>query len=106
LGKAIKKNVRIDFKKLAKKALHHSQEIVTLMLPNGKQEGREWVAKNPLRNDQNLGSFKVNLSTGKWADFASDAKGGDLISLVAYIKQCRQVEAARMIINILGGQHD
>jgi hypothetical protein len=43
-------------------------------------------AVNPRRVDRHPGSFRINLASGKWADFAVDAKGGDLISLVAYLK--------------------
>lgn len=46
----------------------------------------EWVAYNPNRNDKHLGSFRINLNTGKWADFAvSDAKGNNLAGLAVYI---------------------
>jgi hypothetical protein len=31
------------------------------------------------------GSFKVNLRSGRWADFANDQKGGDAISLAAHL---------------------
>ena len=40
---------------------------------------------NPLRSDAKIGSFSVNLTNGHWADFASDDKGGDLVSLYAYL---------------------
>ena len=35
------------------------------------------------------GSFKVNLDTGRWADFATGDKGGDLVALYAYFKDSR-----------------
>lgn len=54
-------------------------------LPEGKRRGREWIARNPTRADASPGSFTVNLTTGKWADFATDDKGGDLVSLYAYL---------------------
>jgi hypothetical protein len=59
--------------------------------------GNEWVARNPTRNDHRLGSFKVNLRSGRWADFATGDCGGDLISLRAYLDGVRQSEAARRI---------
>jgi hypothetical protein len=53
------------------------------------------VALNPRRQDSHPGSFKVNLRTGRWADFATGDKGGDVISLLAYLKGISQSEAAR-----------
>ena len=51
-------------------------------------------AFNPRRADRHLGSFQINVRTGKWADFATGDRGGDLISLgVAY--QPSQVDDAR-----------
>jgi DNA primase len=43
------------------------------------------------------GSFKINLRSGRWADFATGAKGGDVISLAAHLFGLSQVEAARKI---------
>ena len=45
--------------------------------------GHEWVAKNPTRADRHAGSFSVNLRSGKWADFATGDKGGDVVALAA-----------------------
>jgi hypothetical protein len=66
-------------------------------LPNGRREGDEWVAFNPGRTDRSLGSFKVNIRTGQWADFATGDKGGDAISLLAYLKGLSQGDAARLL---------
>ena len=50
----------------------------------------------PRRNDNHRGSFSINLAKGCWKDFATnDAKGGDLISMVAYLDNCSQLEAAK-----------
>jgi hypothetical protein len=64
--------------------------------------GSEWVARNPMRADRHLGSFKINLRTGRWADFATGDAGGDLISLRAYLDGIRQGEAARRIAREIG----
>lgn len=58
---------------------------VRTWLPNGRLEGSEWVAINPTRADNSLGSFKINLNTGMWSDFQSNDKGGDFVSLYAYL---------------------
>ena len=86
--------LRIDFKTLAGEALSHSHVIINELLPTGKMSGSEWIALNPLRKDKKLGSFSVNLTTGKWADFATGDGGGDLISLAAYLRRTSQMEAA------------
>jgi hypothetical protein len=63
-------------------------------LPGGKLVGREFVARNPRRNDRRPGNFSVNVRTGRWADFASGDKGGDTVSLAGYLFGLRQSEAA------------
>jgi hypothetical protein len=71
-------------------------------LPRGRVIGCEYVALNPHRNDHHLGSFKINLQTGRWADFATRDRGGDIVSLLAYLRGCSQGEAARELAAILG----
>ena len=63
---------------------HHGPQA----LPGGVVQKGEYVVENPTRDDKNKGSFSINLTTGKWLDFAGDSKrdsGTDLISLYAYI---------------------
>ena len=43
------------------------------------------MARNPTRPDRRPGSFKINLTTGRWADFATGDRGGDPVSLAAYL---------------------
>ena len=71
----------ISFTRIADAALNHADIIVRRWLSDGRREGREWVSINPTRPDQRLGSFKVNLSSGRWSDFATGDGGGDLVSL-------------------------
>jgi hypothetical protein len=68
----------------------------------GRRQGREWVALNPRRADRRPGSFKVNLATGRWSDFATRDGGGDLISLAAYLFSISQGEAAQRLAEMLG----
>ncbi|MFN9953192.1 MAG: hypothetical protein ACK55I_08835, partial [bacterium] len=84
-----------DFKTIADLAKSSSLTIVSYLCPHGKREGHEWVALNPTRSDTKPGSFKINLKTGKWADFSTGDRGGDLISLWAYIKGIGQYEAMK-----------
>jgi hypothetical protein len=71
-------------------------------LPDGRRVASEWIARNPTRDDHKLGSFKINLKSGRWADFATGDAGGDLVSLRAYLDDVRQGEAARRIAEELG----
>jgi len=93
---------QVDFHELRAKCLHRATDIVGWLLPDGKREGSEWVSKNPKRADNSLGSFKVNLTTGQWSDFATDERGGDLISLGAYLLSTSQSKAAQTLENHLG----
>jgi putative DNA primase/helicase len=63
------------------------------------QDGNEFRLLNPHRNDRNIGSFGINMETG----FAvEDARGGDLISFVAYYFGFEQHEAAAGLDQMLG----
>jgi putative DNA primase/helicase len=76
---------KIDFKGLATAALGCSERLLASWLPDGRRDGHEWKALNPMRADHSAGSFSINLFTGAWGDFATDDKGGDLVSLCAYL---------------------
>lgn len=95
---------RIAFQRIAAAALNNADAIVARWLPGGKREGAEWTALNPRRNDRGRGSFKVNLRTGRWGDFAlgPNDRGGDLVSLAGYLFNLRQAEAALRVADMLG----
>lgn len=77
-------------------------QLVPRWVPEGKRRSNEWVAKNPTRADNKAGSFQINLKTCRWADFATGDKGGDLISLYAYLFRLSQAEACRELAAELG----
>lgn len=84
-------------------ALAAADRLLLEWLPEGKRNGREWMACNSVRGDRRPGSFGVSLDTGKWNDFADDAAhGSDLVSLLAYLRGCKQLDAAREIDQRLG----
>jgi len=93
---------RIDFGAINRAALPYAPALLHRWLPDGRRQGSEWVARNPRRDDRRPGSFKVNLRTGRWADFATGDKGGDVISLTAYLFGLSQAEAARNLANMVG----
>jgi hypothetical protein len=95
---------RLDFKGIARQALSCRTYVLERLLPGGRIEGREYVALNPLRADKSLGSFRINLDTGHWADFATNDRGRDLISLTAYLLFCgRQGPAAKYLREMIAG---
>jgi hypothetical protein len=93
---------RAFFDDVNRAALASFSILVARWLPDGRREGNEWTARNPRRADRRPGSFKVNLRTGRWADFATGDKGGDPISLAAYLGGLSQTEAARRLADCLG----
>jgi hypothetical protein len=93
---------RLEFRRIKSGSIALADQLIPRWLPHGRRVGSEWVARNPTRNDHRPGSFKVNLRSGRWADFATGDAGGDLISLRAYLDGVRQSEAARRIARELG----
>jgi hypothetical protein len=95
---------RVDFEAINRAALKSLPSLLRRWLPAGRQTGAEFVALNPRRvDDDRLGSFRINVRTGRWADFATeDARGRDVVSLFAYLTGVRQVEAARRLAEMLG----
>ncbi len=55
-----------------------------------------------MRNDRRPGSFKVNVTTGKWGDFATGDRGADIVSLAAYLFTLSQAEAAIRVAEMIG----
>jgi hypothetical protein len=93
---------RIDFAAVNAAALRALPDLLIRWLPDGRVTWHEFTARNPRRADRHPGSFKINLQTGRWADFAADAKGGDPVSLAAYLFGLSQGDAARRLSAMLG----
>ncbi len=73
----------LSFEVVNKAALSELPRLLRRWLPDGRIRCDEYVALNPTRADRRPGSFKINLRTGRWADFATGDGGGDVISLGA-----------------------
>jgi hypothetical protein len=93
---------RLAFRRIATAAARRAEDIVSRWLPAGRREGHEWTSINPTRGDRHRGSFRINLKTGAWADFAVGDKGGDLIALGAYLHGISQAESAARLASMLG----
>ena len=92
----------IDFKYTASEALKGIERVLAYYLPGGKIKGNEYSPLNPTRSDKKAGSFVINTETGLWCDFATDDRGGDIVSLIAYIKSISQGDAAKELNDFLG----
>jgi len=92
----------IDFAAINRAGLAALPRLLARWLPDGKRVGSEWLARNPRRSDRRAGSFKVNLRTGRWADFATGDRGGDPIALAAFLSGMGQADAARKLAKMLG----
>ncbi len=86
----------------ARPALANLPSVLRRWLPDGRVVGEEFTARNPRRVDRRAGSFRINMRTGMWADFATNDRGGDVVSFVAFITATGQVEAARRLAEALG----
>ena len=93
---------QIDFASVNAAALAALPDLLGRWLPDGRRQGAEWVATNPTRADRRRGSFSVNMRTGRWADIATGDRGGDVVSLAAYLHRLNQGEAARKLAAMLG----
>ena len=96
----------IDFDLINRAALTVLPSLLMRWLPGGTVHGSEYVARNPTRADRRPGSFKVNINSGRWADFATGDKGGDVVSLRAYLAGMGQAEAARDLSEMLALGYD
>ncbi len=94
---------KLDFQSINRRASGQMRAILSHFIPGGAVRGEEYIVRNPTRVDRRPGSFKINLRTGHWADFATGDRGGDVISLIAYINRIGQLDAARLIEEMIGG---
>jgi putative DNA primase/helicase len=83
----------IDFQALNQELLSQAREWIPSLIPGGRFVGHEYTAAS-MRGGHG-DSFKVNLETGAFCDFAHDEdRGTDLIALYARIKGLGMREAA------------
>ncbi|MFC1672653.1 hypothetical protein ACFL12_00735 [Pseudomonadota bacterium] len=100
------RNHLINIKAVNRAALAQLPNLLSLWLPDGKVRNGEWIALNPTRADKRPGSFCINVDTGRWSDFATGDRGGDVVSLAAYLSGTSQIEAAKRLAAHLGARHD
>jgi hypothetical protein len=103
-GASAKVDGRIDFAAVKDATLRSLDFIIPLLVPGGKRQGDEWVARNPTRNDAKPGSFSINMRTGVWGDFATGEMGGDMIDLYTFINGGSNVQAKNALAEMLNVQ--
>jgi len=86
---------KIDIKQTAEFLRPYQETILTHICPGGTIHGNEYQAGAITGGPGK--SFSFNLQTGKWADFATGEKGGDIISLYAQVNRINNAEAARTL---------
>ncbi|PDT80598.1 toprim domain-containing protein [Sinorhizobium sp. BJ1] len=78
--------------------------LCSKLLPDGRRQGRLWVAHNPVTGDYSQSpEFKVplNRDVGAWVDWRTGEKG-DVIRLIEYVNRCDFKEALDWARDFLG----
>lgn len=87
--------MKTDFDAIATAAVAALPSLLAEWFPAGQREGGEYkvgsLGGEPGR------SLSINLRDGHWKDFATGDGGSDPISLLAALRSCPQIEAAREI---------
>lgn len=90
----------IDFYGINASVMAAYPGILYSWLPGGKLRGHEYICGSISGGPGE--STSVNTTTGKWADFSTDAKGGDPVSLYAAIRGIDQSQSAKDLDAMFG----
>ena len=90
----------IPFEQIQSVSLANADRLLAGWFSKGKRVGKEFCVGN-LAGDAG-DSLKVNLTTGKWSDFATGEGGHDLIDLRAKMLRSDRTAAARELGDDLG----
>ena len=90
----------IKFADLAQAVLSMAGTLVPQWLPGGVQRGHEYQCGSLDGGEGS--SCSVNLNNGRWADFAADERGNDLVSLYAAVHGLEMGKAALQLARELG----
>lgn len=85
----------INFTALAEALLARASTLVPMWLPGGAQRGHEYICGSMSGGTGD--SCAVNLTNGKWGDFATDERGNDLVGLYACINDLSMGKAALQV---------
>jgi hypothetical protein len=90
----------LPFEPVRRAALAILPTLLARWLPSGMARGKYWVSKR--RKGDDFKSLVVWIRVGKWVHFSQDQKGGDPISLYAYLFGLGQGDACRELAAELG----
>ena len=85
----------MDFKQIDSQLKPYYGSILADICPGGKLSGNEYKAGDIYGGPGD--SFSFNVNTGKWADFAKNERGSDIISLFAKTKGINNAEAVGVL---------
>lgn len=86
-----------NFAQIKQRYRENPMAVLQQLVGQGKIEGSDYVALNPKRNDSRLGSFRIDIQTGRFYDFATGDRGGSVIDLAMFVYNCGIVEAAQRL---------
>lgn len=92
----------ISFAEIKQRYSENPLPILREIVGTGEIRGGDYVALNPRRNDKHRGSFRVDIATGKFYDFATGDRGGSVIDLAMFVYNCGIIEAATKLGNFWG----
>ena len=87
-------------------AQNNIQGFLQEWLPGGIINGHDYCPLNPTRADKHIGSFRININTALWHDFATGDGGCGLISLYAYINNISLKESAEYLAHKINYQRN
>ncbi len=85
-----------DFKRANELLTKNVRGVCQRYLPRGCVKGDWWLVSTPWRVDKNP-SLGVNLTSGKWKDFARPDDRGDLIDLIARVTGTPAIEVVKEV---------
>ena len=86
-----------DFALIKRKYRENPLPILRELVGQGRIEGSDYVVLNPRRKDGKLGSFRIDINTGRFHDFSTGDRGGSVIDLAMFVYNCGIVEAAQKL---------
>ena len=87
----------VNFQELKQQYSQCPMDILKRLVGNGKIEGGDYVALNPRRSDKKTGSFRIDIASGKFHDFATGDSGSGIIDLTAFVYDCDLLTAAQKL---------
>lgn len=91
----------VDIARVNRAALAVLPALLALWLPEGRQEGEKWLARNPRSPGYGRLSLRVNMRTGRWVDDRGFATGESAVELLSYVAGISRETAARKMLGMV-----